>query len=78
LIHQVDSNGPATAATSNLSTSFNKLIQSGSGGTGVADADSGTASQASLQNFLSNLLQNVQSNGVHSFSAMGANVNAKV
>jgi hypothetical protein len=78
LIHQVDSNGPATAATSNLSTSFNKLIQSGSGGAGVADAGSGTASQASLQNFLSNLLQNVQSSGVHSISAMGANVNAKV
>ncbi|MEA3110007.1 MAG: hypothetical protein QOI88_4612 [Gammaproteobacteria bacterium] len=78
LIHQVDSNGPATAATSNLSTSFNKLIQSGSGGAGVADAGSGTASQASLQNFLSNLLQNVQSSGVHSISAIGGNVNAKV
>ena len=79
LIHQVNSNGPATAATSNLSASFNTLIQGAHGSAAVADAGgSGTVSQASLQNFLSNLLQSVQSSGIHSFSGMGANVNAKV
>jgi hypothetical protein len=79
LIHQVDSSVPATAATSNLSASYNKLVQGGTGSAAVADAgSSGAASQASLQNFLSNLLQNVQSSGVHSFNGMGANVNAKV
>jgi hypothetical protein len=79
LIHQVNSNGPATAATSNLSASFNTLIQGAHGSAAVADTGgSGTVSQASLQNFLSNLLQSVQSSGIHSFSGMGANVNAKV
>jgi hypothetical protein len=82
LIQQVDSNGPATAATSNLSASFDALVQ-GAHGTAataaVADAGgSGAASQASLRNFLSNLLQSVQSNGVHSIGGMGANINAKV
>jgi hypothetical protein len=74
LIHQVNSNGPATAATSNLSASFNTLIQGAHGSAAVADA----GGSASLQNFLGNLLQSVQSSGIHSFSGMGANVNAKV
>jgi hypothetical protein len=79
LIHQVGSNAPATAATSNLSASFNSLVQGAHGGAAVADAGgSAAASQASLQNFLGNLLQSVQGRGIHSFSAMGANVNARV
>lgn len=78
LIHQVDANGPGTAVTSNLSASFNALIQGATGNTTTANAaGSGAASQVSLQNFLSNLLQSVQSNGIHSFSGIGANVNAK-
>jgi hypothetical protein len=79
LIHQVGSNAPATAATSNLSASFNTLVQGAHGSAAVADAGgSAAASQASLQNFLGNLLQSVQGGGIHSFSAMGANVNARV
>jgi hypothetical protein len=79
LIHQVGSNAPATAATSVLSASFNTLVQGAHGSAAVADAGgSAAASQASLQNFLGNLLQSVQGGGIHSFSAMGANVNARV
>ena len=79
LIQQVGSGAPATAATSNLSASFNALIQGAGGSAAAAGAGgSGAASQASLQNFLSNLLQNVQSNGVHSISGVGGNVDAKV
>ncbi len=79
LIHQVGSNAPATAATSNLSASFNTLVQGAHGSAAVADAGGSAAvSQASLQNFLGNLLQSVQGSGIHSFSAMGANVNARV
>src|ERR1700693_3720031 len=45
LIHQVDSKGPATAATSNLSASFNTLVQGAGGSAAVASAGgSGTAS----------------------------------
>jgi hypothetical protein len=35
-------------------------------------------SNAALQNFLSNLLQTVQSSGAHSLSSVGANVNTNV
>jgi len=43
-----------------------------------AGASSAQSSSAGLQNFLNNLLQNLQSGGVHSLSGIGNNVNANV
>jgi hypothetical protein len=79
LLHQVASNGPPTATTSNLSASYNTLLQGAHGSAAVAAAGgAGAASPATLQEFLGNLLQSVQSKGIHSFSGIGANVNATV
>jgi hypothetical protein len=76
LIHQIASNGPSSATTSNLSASFDTLIQGAHGSAAVAGG--GASPPASLQEFLGNLLQSVQSKGIHSFTGIGANVDAKV
>jgi hypothetical protein len=86
LIQQLGANGTANAATSNLNASFNRLATdlqaSGAGiaGAGIAAPNSATSptSSAALQTFLNGLLQNLQSNGVHSLNAVGTNVNANV
>jgi hypothetical protein len=80
LIQQLGASGTTTAATSNLQTSFNRLVNDlGSGantGSSTTNAASNPSSNASLQNFLSNLSQNLQTNGVHSLASVGAHVNA--
>jgi hypothetical protein len=50
---------------------------SGSAGTSSANG-AATSSGGGLQHFLGNLLQNLQSGGVHALSAVGNNVNANV
>jgi hypothetical protein len=79
LIQQVGSSGATNATTANLTAAFNNLTQgTNAAATSGAAATNGTTSTASLQSFLSNLLQTVQSNGGHSLSALGNNVNANV
>jgi hypothetical protein len=54
----------ANSATANLNAAYQNLV--------------GTAGAGGLQTFLNNLLQNLQSGGVHSLSGVGNNVNASV
>jgi hypothetical protein len=83
LIQQVGSTGSTTPAISNLESSFNTLMQGAGGGAATAStAASGgttaTSSTASLQNFLTNVLQNLQTNGLQMPNLSGSHVNAKV
>jgi hypothetical protein len=82
LIRKLGAAGPPTAATSNLQTSFNRLVNDlGSGkntGSSSPNSASNPSSNAALQNFLSNLTQNLQTNGVHSLASVGAHVNANI
>jgi hypothetical protein len=82
LIAQVGSGGAAGSTTANLSAAYQNLLKGTGAGsaapavsTGVSTAQSGTTG---LQNFLGNLLQNLQAGGVHALSSIGNNVNAKV
>jgi hypothetical protein len=83
LIQQVGPNGKPTAATETLSSTFQNLVNGINGGAAVSAANSAGAasnpsSNAGLQSFLNNLLQNVQAGGAQSLSATGTNVNAHV
>jgi hypothetical protein len=83
LIQQVGPNGKPTAATETLTSTFQNLVNGTNGGAAAAAPNSaGSASNQSpnpgLQNFLNNLLQNVQAGGVQSLSAPGATVNTHV
>jgi len=83
LIQQVGPNGKPTAATETLSSTFQNLVNGLSGGAPVAassagGAPSGPSSNAGLQSFLNNLLQNVQAGGTQALSASGRNVNTHV
>ena len=83
LIQQVGSTGSTTPAISNLESSFNTLMQGAGGGAATAStAASGgttaTSSTTSLQNFLTNVLQNLQTNGLQMPNLSCSRVNAKV
>ncbi len=84
VLQQGGSAGATTPAISNLESSFNSLIQGVSGGTAPAASTAGAggatsaASTASLQNFLNNVLQNLQANGSQIPNLSGSNVNARV
>lgn len=84
LIQHVGASGSARGATADLSASFNHLIQGagGSASAGSVAAGSSTASNqssnAGLQDFLKNLLQNVQAKGGLSFSSLGTHINANI
>lgn len=75
LIGQLGPGGKATAATATLSATFQNLMN-GVNGAGAASASS--SSNSALQNFLSNLLQNVQAGGVQSLASTGNSVNTHV
>ena len=77
LIQQVGSTGTAGATASNLSASFNSLIE-GAGAGAQASSGAAAAPNASLQGFLASLLQAVRSGGGHALDTMGTNVNANV
>jgi hypothetical protein len=81
LIQQVGSNGPTTPAIANLESSFNTLARGLSGNAASTSVAGGTASTqsstASLQNFLNNLLQNLQAHGLQTPNLSGSRVNAK-
>ena len=84
LIQQVGSTGATTPAISNLESSFNTLMQ-GVGGRTASTASSAAAggatsasSTASLQSVLSNMLQNLQTNGLQMPNLSGSRVNARV
>jgi len=66
LIKQVGSSAAATPAAASLNAAYQSL-------TGGSSSTSG-----GLQNFLSNLMHNLQGGGVHSLSAAGNNVDANV
>ena len=75
------SGAAAGSATANLNAAYQNLVNGAGAGTaasalstGVSTAQSGTG----LQNFLGNLLQNLQAGGVHALSSVGNNVNANV
>jgi hypothetical protein len=85
LIQQVGSSGSTSATASNLSASFNSLIQGVSGNAAATSSAAGGSSSASnqsstpsLQTFLNNLLQTVQSSGGQFLSSLGTQVNATV
>jgi hypothetical protein len=82
LIHSLSSGGAANSATANLNATFKNLTNATNGGTAIAVPAAGSASNqssnAGLQSFLNNLLQNLQSGGVHSVSSVGNNVNASI
>jgi hypothetical protein len=83
LIQQVGSTGSTTPAISNLESSFNTLMQGAGGGaatasTSAAGGTTATSSTASLQNFLTNVLHNLQTNGLQMPNLSGSRVNAKV
>jgi hypothetical protein len=65
---------PGNAATANLSAAYQNLVSGAGSGTAAGSA----ASAGGLQSFLNHLLQNLQSDGVHSLSSVGNNVNANV
>jgi hypothetical protein len=77
LIQQLGPGGNSTAATQSLTSSFQSLV-SGVSGTAAAGSASSDSTNASLRNLLGNLLQNVQSNGLHTLSLSGSNVDAHV
>ena len=81
LIQQVGSTGAATPAISNLESSFNTLMQRVGGGmasTAAAGGATSPSSTASLQSVLSNMLQNLQTNGLQMPNLSGSRVNARV
>ncbi len=55
-----------------------ELDEAGVNGAGAATASSSSSSSSALQNFLKNLLQNVQAGGVQSLASAGNNVNTHV
>jgi hypothetical protein len=87
LIQQVGSTSATTPAISNLESSFNSLMQGVGGGTASTASTASTAaaggatsasSTASLRSFLSNMLQNLQTNGLQMPNLSGSRVNARV
>ena len=82
LMGQVGSGGAAGSATANLSAAYQNLVKGAGAGTAVSAASTGVSAAQSgatgLQNFLGNLLQNLQAGGVHALSSIGNNVNANV
>jgi hypothetical protein len=84
LIQQVGSTGATTPALSNLESSFNTLMQGVGGGrastasTAAAGGATSASSTASLQSVLSNMLQNLQTNGLQMPNLSGSRVNARV
>jgi hypothetical protein len=82
LIQQLGAAGTTTAATSHLQTSFNQLVSDLGSGASTASSTTNSAanpsSNTALQNFLSKLSQNLQTNGVHSLASVGAHVNANI
>jgi len=84
LIQQVGSTGATAPAISNLESSFNSLMQGVGGGTAptastaAAGGATSASSTASLQSFLNNMLQNLQTNGLQMPNLSGSRVNARV
>jgi hypothetical protein len=84
LIQQVGSTGATTPAISNLESSFNSLMRGVGGGTVstastvAAGGATSASSTGSLQSFLSNMLQNLQTNGLQMPNLSGSRVNARV
>jgi hypothetical protein len=83
LVGQLGSTAAGNPATANLNAAYQNLVSATGAGAAptsaaAAGAVSAQASSAGLQNFLNNLLQNLQSGGVHSLSGIGNNVNANV
>jgi hypothetical protein len=81
LIQQLGATGTPNAATSSLETSFNHLVTGLDGGgaaaaPSLAGAASSQSPNAALRNLLTNLVQNLQGNGVQSLNTVGAHVNA--
>jgi hypothetical protein len=75
LIQQVGSTGSTNPAIANLDASFNNLVQGASGSNASTTPSS---SNAALQSFLNNLLQNLQDNGLQAPKLTGSSVNANV
>jgi hypothetical protein len=82
LIGQVGTGAAVTPAAASLSAAYQALVgangASGPAGTSSANGAATASSGGGLQHFLGNLLQNLQSGGVHALSAVGNNVNANV
>jgi hypothetical protein len=79
LIQQVSAGAAGNAATANLSTAYQNLVNGTVTGTGAASTASTSASStAGLQTFLGNLLVNIQSGGAHVLSGVGNHVNTNV
>jgi hypothetical protein len=82
LMQQVGPDGKATAATETLTSTFQNLVNGLMGPAAASSGSSNTGSNqspnAGLQNFLGNLLQNLQTNGVHTLTGVGNNVNANI
>ncbi len=86
LIQQVGSTGPATPAIANLGNSFNNLMIGLTGNTAspastsaiVGTASTVKTSNAALQTFLNDLLQNLQASGLQAPKLKGTTVNANV
>jgi hypothetical protein len=71
VLSTTDSSSSLSAnALSNLNTAFNKLLGD-LGGT----ASGGSTGTSALQSYLTNLLQDLQSNGTNSLSSLGSSVN---
>lgn len=91
LMQQLGANGGTNPQTAHLDATFNNLVQ-GLNGSSASTASAGSAasaaaggvnataqsSSAGLQNFLNNLLQSLQSNGLQAPQLAGSNVNANV
>lgn len=87
LIQQVGSTGSASPDIANLDNSFSNLVSGLTGNTASAASTSAIggststnnqSSNATLQTFLNNLLQNLQANGSQAPKLRGTNVNANV
>ena len=91
LMQQLGANGGTNPQTAHLDATFNNLVQGlngssastaavGSAASAAAGGVNATAqsSSAGLQNFLNNLLQSLQSNGLQAPQLAGSNVNANV
>jgi hypothetical protein len=80
LAGQVGSGAAAGGATASVTAAYQNLVNGAGAGAAAASAGAGAtpSSAASLQNFLGNLVQNLQAGGVHALSSIGNNVNAKV
>jgi hypothetical protein len=83
LVGQLGSTAAGNPATANLNAAYQNLVSATGPGAATPSAAatgavSAQASSAGLQNFLNNLLQNLQSGGVQSLSGIGNNVNANV